>query len=144
VLQQQRLRDEHRRAVRAAEAVVIEGEDEPVAAPDLDRSGAGMVELLHAVEQAELIEDVQPAGLDQFTAELTVKRVVLFEDGDAVARAGESAGEGETGWPRADNDDVRFDGNYAPVAYARYDVSFLDRQREFLVGSKAAAGVTRP
>jgi len=67
----------------------------------------GVGELEEAVEEAELVEELQGGGVDGVAAEVAEEVGVFFEDGDGDARAGEEEAEHDAGGASADDADGR-------------------------------------
>jgi hypothetical protein len=80
---------------------------EELAATDGDGHSAdfGVGELEEAVEQAELVEELEGGGVDGVAAEVAEEVGVFFEDGDGDAGAGEEVGEHDAGGASADDAD---------------------------------------
>ena len=67
---------------------------EALAADDRREAGdLGVGELEEAVEEAELVEELERGGVDGVAAEVAEEVGVLFEDGDGEAGAGEQQAE---------------------------------------------------
>jgi hypothetical protein len=80
------------------------GDLKPTASNDGGEAGdVGVRECEKAIEQAELVKELQRGGVDGVAAEVAVEVSVFFEDGDGDAGAGEKEAEHDSGWASADD-----------------------------------------
>jgi hypothetical protein len=76
------------------------GHEELAAADGGGEAGdVGVREREEAVEEAELVEELESGGVDGVAAEVAEEVGMLFEDGDGDAGAGEEVAEQDAGGP---------------------------------------------
>jgi len=97
----------------------------PAALVEVDRVDDGPGELAEPVQEPHLVEGIQAAGLQPITAEGALQVGVPLQQRDLHPTAGKQVGEGRSGGPRPDDDDVSDRHDATPIGLGTITVPAL-------------------